>query len=73
MGSKTFQIVFADGMMTSTPDGQGEPFGGELVFYRSERPIRGGGKTGLYRSAPNSLKEYARVAVREVGGHLCLR
>jgi hypothetical protein len=67
MGSKTFQIVFGQ-MMTDGLNGP-EPYGGELVFYRSDRPIFGGGKAGLYRAAPCSEAEYARVSVRQVGGH----
>jgi hypothetical protein len=68
MGSKTFQIVFGQ-MMTDGPGGVPEPFGGELVFYRSERPIHGGGRAGLYRPAPNSLVEYVRVPVVQSHGH----
>ena len=58
-----FQIVFGAGLVMD-----GEPMGGELVFYRSLRPLHAN-KSNHYLAAPGSDEEYARVVVRQKNGH----
>lgn len=58
----TFRIGFGQGMMCN-----GEPVAGELVFYRSLRPVAAF-KSGMYLAAPGSEEEYLRVPVHNVEG-----